>query len=111
MLDLLFGNQNTERVLFTLLKSKKCYAKQLANRFETAIFGIQTTLQKLEKAGIIVSFKEGNTRIFQFNPRYPFLKELKLFLKKAYTFLPQDIKDKYYEPVVRRRPRRTGKPL
>ncbi len=111
MLEMLFGNQNTERILFTLLLSKKCYAKQLADRFEVAVFGVQTTLQKLERAGVLISFKGGNTRIFEFNPRYPFLLELKQLLKKAYEFLPKEIKDKYYEPTTRKRPRRTGKPL
>ncbi|MBI4826781.1 MAG: winged helix-turn-helix transcriptional regulator [Nitrospirae bacterium] len=111
MLEILFGNQNTERILFTILLSEKCYAKQLADHFGTALFGFQTTLQKLEKANILVSFKEGSTRIFQFNPRYPFLQELKQLIQKAYEFLPKDIKEKYYEPVSRTRPRRTGKPL
>ncbi|MBU0650682.1 winged helix-turn-helix domain-containing protein [bacterium] len=111
MLEILFGNQNTERILFTLLISDRCYAKQLADRFQVALFGVQTMLQKFEKAGVLVSFKEGNTRIFEFNPRYVFLLELTQLLRKAYEFLPQEIKDKYYEPIKRKRPRRTGKPL
>jgi len=111
MLEILFGNQNTERILFNLLIKEKCYAKELADRFDSAVYGFQTTLQKLEKAGILVSFKKGNMRNFQFNPRYPFLTELQQLLKKAYQFLPQKIKEKYYEPVIRKRPRRTGKPI
>ena len=111
MLEILFGNQNTERILFTILLNEKCYAKQLADRFGTALFGFQTTLQKLEKANILVSFKEGNTRLFQLNPRYPFLAELKQLIQKAYEFLPEEIKNRYYTPISRKRPRRTGKPL
>ena len=41
------------------------------------------------------SFLEGKTRSYQFNPRYPFLQELKDFLTKAYKFLPQSQKGKY----------------
>jgi len=67
-------------------------------------------LARLEKGGILVSQKEGKTLIYQFNPRYPFLRELKMFLEKAYTFLPTDIRDKYYENTDRKRPRRRGKP-
>jgi len=111
MLELLFNNQNTERVFFTLLKQKKCYAKNLSKTFGTAIFGFQNTLLKLEKIGILISYKEGNTRLFLFNPRYPFLKELTRFLEKAYQFLPKEIIKKYYEDSGRTRPRRTGKPL
>lgn len=110
MLELLFNNQNTERILFILLKQDKCYAKHLADTFDTAIFGFQNTLIKLEKIGVLISYKQGNTRLFSLNPRYPFLKELMQFLEKVYQFLPKEIKTKYYEIDIRKRPRRTGKP-
>lgn len=58
-------------------------------------------LARLELGGIIVSHKEGKTLMYQFNPRYPFLDELKAFLGKAYTFLPEEIQQKYYEPMRR----------
>jgi hypothetical protein len=51
----------------------------------------------------------GNVRIYTFNPRYPFLKELKSLLTQAFTFVPEAEKAKYY--VRRTRPRRAGKPL
>jgi len=111
MLELLFGNENTERILFFLLVNKKCYGKGLADRFSVALSSVQRTLQKLEKAGVLVSFEVGKTRLYEFNPRYPFLNELTAFTKKAYAFLPSDMKVKYYEPIERKRPRRTGKPL
>jgi hypothetical protein len=75
------------------------------------IYSFQRALARLEKGGIIVSHKEGKTLIYQFNPRYPFLKELKTFLKKAYEFFPDEIREQYYEPISRKRPRRQGKPL
>jgi len=107
----LFGNQNTEKILFKLIIDEKCYAQELANNFATAIYGFQRTLKKLEKANVLINYTEGRTRVYQFNPRYPFLKELKQFIEKAYTTLPDTIKDQYYEPKIRKRPRRTGKPI
>lgn len=111
MFELLFGNQNTERIFFYLLKNETCYGRELSLRFDSAIFAFQNTLQKLERANVLVSFMKGHTRFYQFNPQYPFLSELKSFLEKAYAFLPKDIQEKYYNMTNRKRPRRTGKPL
>lgn len=111
MLEALFGNESVERVLFYLLQNETCYALQLKKQFESAISPIQKALLRLERGGILVSTLVGKTRIFQFNPRYPFLEELRSFLKRAYEALPEEIKKKYYEPSIRKRPRRTGKPL
>jgi hypothetical protein len=77
---------------------------------ETALSPIQQALLRLEKGGILTSSLVGKTRVFRFNPRYHFRKELCTFLESAYTTLPRDIKEKYYEAPVRKRPRRTGKP-
>ncbi len=111
MLEILFGNKNIEKILFYLLLNEKCYAHELTKVFQSSLSPLQKSLEKLELAGILVSFLEGKTRLFQFNPRYPFLKELKQFLQKAYDSLPDQFKEKYYERKTRKRPRRTGKPL
>ncbi len=79
--------------------------------FHIPLYSFQCALARLEKGGIVVSHKEGKTRLYQFNPRYPFLNELKAFLEKAYICFPDEIRQKYYEPLVRKRPRRAGKPL
>lgn len=111
MLEAIFGGKNVEKALFFLLINEHCYGKQLSRVFEQALSPFQKVLDRLESGGILVSFLEGKTRSYQFNPRYPFLPELKIFLAKAYSFLPQEIKERYYEPKVRKRPRRKGKPL
>jgi hypothetical protein len=111
MLESLFGGKNVEKVLFFLLVNKRCYGRQLSLIFQQAISTFQNVLDRLETGGVLVSFLEGKTRLYQFNPRYPYLKELEAFLVKAYAFLPQEIKEKYYEPKSRKRPRRKGKPL
>lgn len=111
MLESLFGNETIERILFFLLKNETCYALQLKKQFGTALSPLQQALLRLEKGGILVSTLVGKTRIFQFNPRYPFRKELLAFLESVYGTLPENIKKKYYEKPIRKRPRRTGKPL
>lgn len=111
MLEKLFGNVTIEKILFFLLANERCYGSQLAQRFDSPLYSFQNALERLEKGGIIVSFKVGKTRTYELNPRYPFLIELKAFVKKAYAALPSKIKETYYEPALRKRPRRSGKPL
>lgn len=111
MLEALFGNESIERVLFYLLHNKTCYALQLKKQFQSTLSPMQQALLRLEKGGILVSTLIGKTRVFQFNPRYLFLKELCSFLQRVYETLPEEIRKKYYEAAVRKRPRRTGKPL
>lgn len=111
MLEYLFGNPVIEKVLFFLELNEKCYPSQLKGVFQSPLYSFQRALQRLERGGVIVSHKEGKTLIYQFNPRYPFLSELKALLIKAYNFFPDEIKEKYHKPTARKRPRRQGKPL
>ena len=111
MLEYLFGTTLIEKILFYLLANQKCYPSQLKNVFNVPLYSFQRALGRLEKGGVIISYTEGKTRVYTFNPRYVFLSELKAFLQKAYNFLPDDIRNKYYEPTARKRPRRQGKPL
>ena len=111
MLESLFGSKTIEKILFYLLVNDRCYGSQLHKVFNESLSPFQKGLDRLEAGGIIVSFLEGKTRIYQFNPRYPFLSELKKFLEKAYEFLPSEFKDRFYQPSIRKRPRRKGKPL
>ena len=109
MLEPLFGNKTIEKILFFLLIENQCFGSELGKRFEEAISPFQKSLERLENGGLLVSHLQGKTRIYQFNPRYPFLKELRSLLEKAYQFIPQDQKDKFYEPKIRKRPRKKGK--
>jgi hypothetical protein len=111
MLESLFGNPIIEKILFSLLVREKCYPSQLKKVFQSPLYSFQKAFSRLEKGGVVVSHKEGKTLIYQFNPRYPFLAELKNFLQKAYESFPQNFCENYYEPIERTRPRRQGKPL
>ena len=109
MLEGLWGNPVIEKIFFTLLRYGEGYPLGMAKNFEEPVNRFQQQLKRLEDNGIIVSHLIGNVRLYAFNPRYPFLKELKALISKAYEFIPDDEKDKYYKR--RTRPRRAGKPL
>jgi predicted transcriptional regulator len=111
MLEYLFANKNVEKILMYLSLHEKAHATQLSRTFDSALDPIQKTLRKLEAGGLLVSFLEGKTRVFQWNPRYPFLLEIQTLAKKAYTFLPTKIQEQQYQSVQRKRPRKSGKPL
>jgi len=109
MLEPVLGNSTVEKVLFALEVYGQVYPNGLAKLFGISVNGIQQQLSRLEDGGIVVSLMAGRTRLYQFNPRYAFLKELKALIKKAMQFLPQKEIQKYYRN--RTRPRRKGKPL
>ncbi len=109
MLTPLFGTENSERVLIFLLARNEGYAREIAQIFDTNLYAIQRQLDKLEAGGVLVSRTAGRTRLYQFNPRYPFLTELKQLLEKAFSFYPEEVRENLV--MNRRRPRQRGKPL
>lgn len=109
MLEPILGSANAERVLLFLLARDEGYATEIARFFNTDLYGIQKQLEKLESGAVLASRKAGRTRLYRFNSRYAFLMELKALLEKAMTFYPSAEQDRLR--IVRRRPRRTGKPL
>lgn len=96
MLEALCGNKNVQKVLIFLFVNGKCYGTQLHRSLKTPLTPLQKALFRLEKGGIIRSYYEGKTRLYQFNPGYPLLAELEPLLKKAYTLLPSQEKKDYY---------------
>ncbi len=108
MLQPLLGSTNAERVLIFIQARGEGYAREIATFFETDLYGIQKQLDKLENGGILASRRVGRTRLYVFNPRYPFLSELSALLAKALTFYPEDARADL--TMNRRRPRRRGKP-
>lgn len=109
MLEGLFGNVIIEKIFFFLKTYDEGYPLGMAKVFKEPVNRIQQQLKRLENGGILVSQLKGKTRLYTFNPRCSYLKELKALISKAYEFLPEKEKDKYYR--MRTRPRRAGKPL
>lgn len=96
MLEVLCGNKNVQRILIFLFVNNRCYGTQLHRSLKTSLTPIQKALNRLEKGGLITSYYEGKTRLYQFNPAYPLMAEVEQLLKKAYTLLPAHEKKNYY---------------
>lgn len=109
MIETLLGSKNAERVLIYVFAREEGYAREIASFYQTDLKPIQLQLDKFEKSGVLVSRSVGRTRPYVFNPRYPFLKELKSLLEKALSFYPQEERDELM--MNRHRPRARGKTL
>ncbi len=108
-MESIFGSRGSERVFIFLIARENGYASEIANYFNVDLYGIQKQLVKFENSDVLISKKVGRTRVYEFNPRYPLLNELKAFLKKTLSFYPEEIKEGLLNN--RRRPRKRDKPL
>ena len=109
MLEPILGSRSSEQVLIFLIARGKGYATEIAKFYDVNLYAIQNQFERLENADVLVSKKVGRTRVYEFNPRYLFLSELKSLLKKALSFYPDEIQERLL--MNRRRPRKKGKPL
>ena len=109
MLEPLLGSRGSETVMIFLAARGEGYAQEISQFSGINISTVQNQLEKLELGGVLASTLKGRTRIYTFNPRYPFLRELRQLLEKALTFYPSEAQDRLL--ITRRRPRRKGKPL
>ena len=109
MLEPLLASTNCERVLIFIAARDEGYLREIANFFQTSPAPLLKQLEKLEAGGVLSCRSVGRTRLYSFNPRYTFLKELKALLDKALSFYPDDLRTALL--MSRRRPRRKGKPL
>jgi len=109
MLDAIVGSKSSEQVLIFLVARENGYGSEIARFFEADLYAIQRQLERLENADILVSKKIGRTRLYQFNPRYPFLKELKALLTSVLNYYPDEVRDGL--TMNRRRPRKKDKPF
>jgi len=109
MIESLLGSKNAERVLIYIVAREEGYAREIASFHKTDLKSIQMQLDKFEKSGVLASRSVGRTRPYVFNPRYPFLNELKALLEKALSFYPANEREELV--MNRRRPRARGKSL
>ncbi len=109
MLEGIFGNASAEKILLYLEQYGEGYATAIARSFDgLSLHMAQRQLDRFERAGALVSSLRGRTRLYTWNARYPFQKELRALLAKALDALPAAERKRYFSE--RRRPRRAGKP-
>jgi DNA-binding transcriptional ArsR family regulator len=103
-----FGGYTRTRILLALGLLGESYPRELSRVLEVGLSGIQQAIRSLESDGLIAGRSMGRTRVFRIEPRYFAYKEL-----LAYVLRLAEPEDKLQDRVasLRRRPRRTGKPL
>jgi DNA-binding transcriptional ArsR family regulator len=109
MLEPLLESSSKEKILIYIYTHGESYPREISVSLGYHVNTVQYQLLKLEGGGVLYSKLKGRVRLFGFNPRYPFKKELEALLAKALSFVPEEELDRLYRP--RLRPRRTGKPL
>ena len=82
------------------------YASGIARTFGCALYSIQKQLVKFEETGLLVSRREGTSRMYYFK-KGPVADSLRRFLGTMLDMLPEATRQRYYRQ--RRRPRRFGK--
>ena len=107
LLGPILGSINADRVLIYMTARGEGYARGIAAFFDPD--STQKQLAKFEAGGVLMSKEVGRTVLYEFNPRYAFLPELKALLEKALGFYPVDEQERLF--MDRKRPRRRGKPL
>lgn len=103
-----FGSQTRTRVLLALRLLDESYPRELARLLEVPLNGVQTALRGLERDGIVTGRTVGRTRVVTLNPRYFARDELTRFLLRL-TEPETTLRTRAAQ--LRRRPRRSGKPV
>ena len=83
MIENILGNKTLEKILLSIEKDGDCYANGVAKKFKLPLFAVQNQLKKMEKTGVLKSRIYANVRIYEFNPKYPLLNELRALLQKT----------------------------
>jgi predicted ArsR family transcriptional regulator len=108
-LQSILGSESSEQVLIYILARSQGYPTEIADFYQVSKMPIQKQMAKLEAGNVLASRLVGRTRLYQFNTRYPFFKELIALLEKALSFYPESLQEELR--MNRRRPRQAGKPL
>ena len=103
-----FGGAGRTRVLLALCLLSESYPRELARVLGMPFSSVQKALRSLENDGLVAGRSLGRTRVFRVNPRYFAYAELQRFLLRL---TEPEFELKTQLSTLRRRPRRTAKPL
>lgn len=103
-----FGGRTRSLALMALHLLRESFPRELARLLQVPLNGVLQALRGLESDGLVVGRAAGRTRLFSLNPRYFARRELAAYLDRLIE--PETDLRKRIEQL-RRRPRRTSKPL
>jgi DNA-binding MarR family transcriptional regulator len=103
-----FGTNARTSVLLALRLLDESYPRELARLLDLPLSGVQRAVRSLEADGLIAARSAGRTRLFRLDPRYFARAELAALLARL-SEGERELKQRV--EALRRRPRRTGKPL
>jgi len=103
-----FGSGSRSRVLIALQLLGESHPRELARLLGTHLNSVQTALRGLERDGLVAVRSAGRTRLARLDPRYFAASELVRYLARL-TDADPGLRSAV--SALRRRPRRTGKPL
>lgn len=108
MLESVFGNKTTEKVLLSLFHYNEIHVSGIAKAFKAAENPIRQQLERLEQSGIVHSKLVGRTRLYSLNPKSPYTSPIKNIIEVLYRSIPLSERQEIFSE--RRRPRRRAKP-
>ncbi len=94
--------------MLTLQLLTESYAREMVLLVQLSLSSVQKGLQSLERDGLIASRTAGRTRLYRMNPRTLGRRELEHYLVRL---LEPKADLRARSEGLRRRPRRTGKPM
>src|SRR5215216_7264828 len=103
-----FGGKTRSLVLLALSLLEESFPRELSRVLEVSLNGVLQALRSLEKDGLVAGRTVGRTRVFSVNPRYFARGELVTYLKRLIE-AEAPLRERISQ--LRRRPRRTNKPL
>ena len=103
-----FGSSTRTRALLVLQLLAESHARELARFLDLSLSSVQKALRSLERDGLVAARAAGRTRLYRLNPRAPARRELELYLERL---LEPEAELRARATRLRRRPRRTGKPM
>ena len=103
-----FGGRSRTLVLLALGLLEESFPRELSRVLEIPLYSVQRALRGLEIDGLVAGRSVGRSRLYRLNPRYFARRELQGYLRRLI-----EPEDDLVERVasLRRRPRRSGKPL
>ena len=103
-----FGGAGRTRILLALRLLSDSYPRELARVLGMPFSSVQKAVSSLEKDGLVAGRALGRTRVIQLDPRYFAYDELQRFLLRLSE---PELELRARVAKLRRRPRRTAKPL